>query len=54
MFMDGVALTIPTADAIERLSFCRGGEDMVWRKESEADHRGLEARAPYVEHAPIT
>ena len=35
MSMDGVVLTQPPEDAVERENWCRHGDDRIWRKHSE-------------------
>ena len=53
MAMDGVVLSMPPADPIDRLNWCRNGEGRMWRKRSEAASPELSGSADYGDQFPL-
>ena len=52
--MDGVVLTIPPADPVDRLNFCRQGETHMWRTPGEYAIPDLAGADSYVAQAPMS
>ena len=51
--MDGVVLTVPPAEGIDRNNFCRKGETHMWRLPSESCTPELAAGDPYSVQIPM-
>ena len=51
--MDGVILTMPPANPIDRWNYCRYGEDKVYRKPQEACDPRLAGNDKYGKQAPV-
>ena len=52
--MDGVVLTVPPADATDRLNYCLHGENHMWRKKGEAAKPDLSGDDPYADQIPLS
>lgn len=52
--MDGVVLTVPPADKVERHNFCWHGETHMWRKDNEAASPELAGDDPYAKQVPLS
>ena len=53
MAMDGVVLTVPPADPIERKNYCLHGETHMWRKRGESAAPSLAGNDPYADQVPV-
>ena len=53
MCMDGVILSMPPADATDRVNYCRSMDDHVWRKPSEATSQELAGGDCYRKQVPL-
>ena len=51
--MDGVVLSLPPADTIDRFNFCRQGSDKMWRKPAEGLSPALSGDDPYGKQVPL-
>ena len=52
MAMDGVVLSLPPADAVDRANYCHIGESHMWRKPGEAAKPELAGADPYAKQIP--
>ena len=52
--MDGVILTVPPSDPIERLNHCMGGETHMWRQEGETADPELAGSDTMTHQVPIS
>jgi transposase len=52
--MDGVILSMPPKDAVDRANFCTHGESHMWRKRSEAALPELAGDDPYAKQVPLS
>ena len=52
MFMDGVVLSLPPADPVDRVNYCRNLETHVWRRRDEAKQEEFEAGSNYDKQIP--
>ena len=53
MFMDGVVLSMPPADATARSNYCCSTDDHVWRKPSESSSQALAGGDRFHKQVPI-
>ena len=53
MAMDGVVLSMPPADPIDRENHCKHGETHMWRKRDEAASPALAWEDPYAKQIPM-
>ena len=51
--MDGVVLTVPPVDPVERKNYCFHGVTHMWRKAGEAASPELSGGDPYAEQVPL-
>ena len=51
--MDGVVVTIPPKNDIDRENYCRYGDTHMWRKKTEAASPELAGQDPYAKQVPI-
>ena len=54
MAMDGVVLSLPPADPVDRKNYCIHGTSHTWRKSSEAASPALAGQDPYGGQVPST
>ena len=52
MAMDGVVLSLPPADDVDRANYCRVGESHIWRKTGEAAKPELAGQDAYAKQIP--
>ena len=52
MAMDGVVLSLPPANKVDRENYCRVGESHMWRKTNEAAKPELSGRDDYTKQIP--
>jgi transposase len=52
--MDGVVLTVPPRDPVDRHNFCMQGGTHMWRKKSEYAKPDLAGGDPYASQAPLS
>ena len=53
MAMDGVILSMPPADPVARLNYCRTQEGYMWRKPGESNRPELAGKDEYSKQVPI-
>ena len=51
--MDGVILTTPPKDLVDKMNYCRHGEEYMWRKPAEAALPELAGDDPYGQQVPL-
>ena len=54
MFMDGVVLSMPPTDRVDRLNSCKSGETHMYRKRSEAAKPDLSGDDPMSHQVPLS
>ena len=54
MSMDGVILTVPPTDVVDRRNFVWEGETHMYRKPEERALPGLAGACPYAEQIPLS
>ena len=54
MAMDGVVLSLPPTDEVDRANYCRVGESHMWRKTNEAAKPELSGRNDYAKQIPYS
>ena len=54
MAMDGVVLSMPPRDTVERLNYCWGGLTHMWRKRSESNAPRLAGNDDFQKQVPIS
>ena len=53
MSMDGVVLSMPPSNEIDRLNYCWGGVTHMWRKPREANSSKLAGASDYIKQVPV-